>query len=143
MTYDNQIIVGNLRLSRAIIANRNKMLAPLGLTSSQAEALIYILKKGKEKEVTVADMVEHFSLTHQTISGIISRLIEKGFIYKQKSKLDSRCFILLPTVEGKKIDNLLRKHAQETQNQMMESFTEQEISQYLSFLNKARENLLK
>ncbi len=141
MSKQNEIISSCLQLSRTIIANRNKILAPLGLTSAQAGLLIYIMRKSKEQEITVADMVEHFSLTHQTISGIISRLIEKNFIEKVKSEKDSRCYIIHLTTEGLKIKEMLHAHSLKSQNQMLATFSDSEIEQFLHYLKRASANL--
>lgn len=141
MSSKNKLISQNLHLSRAVIANRNKMLAPLGLTSAQAEALIHVLILSKIQEVTAAELAESFALTHQSISGIIRRLLEKGFIRKIRSRQDCRCYALFPTEEGIKIDEMLRRHYLETQEQMCAEFTAQEIEQFSAFLERAQKNL--
>lgn len=65
----------------------NEKLKQFGLTFSQFRLLIYIHEQG---EVSLKEMEHYFSLTQQTVAGIIKRLEEKGFVVTCADSSDKR-----------------------------------------------------
>lgn len=129
------------RLSNRLVACRNLALEPLDLTSSQADVLIFILFAHKRHTLTVSKIMEYLPLTHQTISGIVSRLESKGLIRKVACKTDARSVTLLPTEESMCLERLLREHAITTEKRMLAGFTPEEKENFTNYLSRALKNL--
>lgn len=68
----------------------NNRLRTLGITSSQCEVLDYLFTSRKE-EVTQRDIEKALNLRNPTVTGLLKRLDEKGFILSVPSTKDKRC----------------------------------------------------
>ncbi len=68
----------------------NNRLRKFGITSSQCGVLDYLFGSSKEA-VTQRDIEKALSLSNPTVTGILKRLEEKGFILSVPSNKDKRC----------------------------------------------------
>ncbi len=68
----------------------NQRLKMLGITSSQCEVLDYLFSSNKES-VTQRDIERALSLKNPTVTGLLKRLDEKGFILAVPDAKDKRC----------------------------------------------------
>ncbi len=68
----------------------NKLLRTLGITASQCAVLDYLFVSSKE-EVNQRDVERALNLSNPTVTGILKRLDEKGFILSVPSGRDKRC----------------------------------------------------
>ncbi len=68
----------------------NNRLRRLGITASQYAVLNYLFHSQKE-EVTQRDIEKNMSLRNPTVTGLLKRLDEKGFIFSVPSTRDRRC----------------------------------------------------
>ena len=84
----------------------------IGITSSQCAVLDYLLGSSKEF-VNQKDIEKALSLKNPTVTGILKRLDEKGFILAVPSNQDKRCKNIYPTEKAydiqKKMDNYRKK----------------------------------
>ena len=90
----------------------NNLLRGIGITSSQCAVLDYLLGSSKEF-VNQKDIEKALSLKNPTVTGILKRLDEKGFILAVPSNQDKRCKNIYPTEKAydiqKKMDNYRKK----------------------------------
>ena len=88
----------------------NNLLRGIGITSSQCAVLDYLLGSSKEF-VNQKDIEKALSLKNPTVTGILKRLDEKGFILAVPSNQDKRCKNIYPTEKAydiqKKMDRRL------------------------------------
>ena len=75
----------------------NNLLRGIGITSSQCAVLDYLLGSSKEF-VNQKDIEKALSLKNPTVTGILKRLDEKGFILAVPSNQDKRCKNIYPTI---------------------------------------------
>lgn len=68
----------------------NKRLRTLGITSSQCEVLDFLFTSSQE-EITQRDIEKALNLKNPTVTGLLKRLDEKGFILSVPSNKDKRC----------------------------------------------------
>ncbi|MED3478591.1 MarR family transcriptional regulator [Bacillus thuringiensis] len=73
--------------------------------SHQAIRILQIVSR--EKDITIGKVATELSLSHNTASEHIKRLIQKGFIVKERNKKDERVVNLTLTIEGIEV---LEKH---------------------------------
>ena len=74
----------------------NNLLRTLGITASQCAVLDYLFSSRKE-EVNQRDIEKALSLKNPTVTGLLKRLDEKGFILIVPSNRDKRCKIVYLT----------------------------------------------
>lgn len=67
----------------------NERLKKLGITSSQCAVLDYLFHTNKE-EVNQRDVEKNLSLKNPTVTGILKRMEEKGFILSVPNTTDKR-----------------------------------------------------
>ncbi len=79
----------------------NELLKEFGLTFSQFRLLIYICECDGTT-VSLKEIERRFSLTQQTVAGIIKRLEEKGFVLACEDEADKRVKNVLLTAKGEK-----------------------------------------
>ncbi|KXG10924.1 Organic hydroperoxide resistance transcriptional regulator [Anoxybacillus sp. P3H1B] len=70
------------------------------LTHQAVRLLQYIEKNG---EATIGDLAEHLHISHNTASEHTKRLIQKGFVTKQRSSRDERKVFVALTEEGRRV----------------------------------------
>ena len=71
----------------------NEKVKKLGLTSSQCAVLDYLFHTSKD-EISQRDVERHLSLKNPTVTGLLKRLDEKGYILCVPNAKDRKIFIL-------------------------------------------------
>ena len=110
----------------------------LGLTSIQSDALIAALRK---PEITASQLKEQLQLSQSTVAGIIERLESKGFISKVSDPQDARKTRLIPTEQGRQLEEKLRKIALDIQNAISDGMNTEEQAEFSRLLKIALENM--
>lgn len=91
-TYSKKsLILRNLKLFGCMMEDHcNKDMKDSGLTARQFDVLMY-LKNYAGKEVTQVMIEKDFQLSNPTVSGILKRLEQNGFIRRAAGTQDKRC----------------------------------------------------
>ncbi len=129
-----------VQLGNAITWIRNQKTQFMDLTSTQSEAIRYILRNYEEKELTAADLMENLQLSQSTVAGIMQRLQNKGLIKRTISSDDNRKSIITPTEKGLELEAILREKAAETENILLNGMTEDERKEFNRLLVIALDN---
>lgn len=127
-----------LNLSNTIIQNRNRHLADIDLTSSQADCLRFYMENDG---ATIKDFKIHNNITHQTAQGIVTRLIAKGFLSAEQSETDKRFQRIHVTEAGVKLSAILTSNGSRTAELLVTGMTEEEKRLFITLLNRAYENV--
>lgn len=127
-----------LNLANTIIHNRNQHLEVLGLTSSQADCMKFFIANEK---ASIKTLKSELKITHQTAQGLVSRLIEKGFLSAEQSLTDKRYQIITVTEAGLSLSEKLKANGQRTANLLVKGMTEEETAVFIRLLGAAYENV--
>lgn len=95
----------------------NNRLKKIGITASQCAVLDYLFNSSEE-EITQKDIEKALNLKNPTVTGLLKRLDEKGFVLVVPSNKDKRCKNVFLTekaydiqrrmeLDRKKIDKML------------------------------------
>lgn len=141
MTKEYVIVRKVLQLSNSITNYRNQRMQERELTSTQYDAIRYILKNYKNKEITAANLIEYLKLSQSTVAGILSRLEEKELIIRKPHSTDARKSIITPTEKGMKLEEYLKKTAKEMEHILMKNMTETEQAEFDRLLQIALDNI--
>ncbi len=68
----------------------NRLLKTIGITASQCAVLDYLFRSSEEA-VNQRDIEKGLSLRNPTVTGLLKRLDEKGYILSVQSDKDKRC----------------------------------------------------
>lgn len=143
MSREQEYITASLlvKLGNAISWYKNQIMKTIDLTSSQSEAIQYIIKNRNDKCLTAADLMKNLELSQSTIAGIIRRLEQKNLIECTTALDDKRQTIISVTPQSLKLEEQLQKTAVETENILLSGMSENEQKEFKRFLRIALENM--
>lgn len=87
------------------------------------------------------DIENEFHLSHPTVSGLLSRLEQKGFISLQTDPEDRRVKRIYILPKGQECHDRMHRVIQENESRMVEGFTEAEREQFAALLTRAIRNM--
>ncbi len=100
MKLDNQLCFPVYAASRVITSLYTPYLKPLGLTYTQ---YILFLVLWEEDGLTVGEICKRLMLDSGTLSPLLKKLRDQGYIIKQQSTADERSFIITLTDKGREL----------------------------------------
>lgn len=120
----------------------NNCLSDYNITRSQMGILIYIqVAECKNIEANQVDIEKEFNLKNPTVTGLINRLEEKGYIKRVRSDKDKRYNKLELTETGREILNKGKRKAQENEEKLLKILTDDEIKELKRILTKIVNNI--
>ena len=87
------------------------------------------------------DLEAEFHLTHPTVSGILSRLEQKGFLELRTDPEDRRCKRIYVLDKGWQCHEVMHSTIQENERRMTEGFTPEEQALFAGLLRRAIRNM--
>lgn len=127
-----------LRLANRIVKNRDRHVKELGLTTEQADSLLFFLDR---KDAVINDLKDHLGVTHQTARGIVQRMESKGLVQTRKSKEDGRYQVVSPTQAGWPTGSILLRNGIQTGSCLLHGLTTEQEEQLYQMLQVAMKNL--
>ena len=118
----------------------NKILKSIGITSSQCEVLDYLFHSSKEN-ITQRDIERHLNLKNPTVTGLLKRLDEKGFILSVPSAVDKRCKNIYLTEKAYDIQKKMEAGRKKSDRQLTRGMTKKEIQALEKSLEKVLYNI--
>lgn len=109
------------------------------LTASQGHIMGYLSRQTEAP--CPRDIEAAFHLTHPTVSGILSRLEQKGFIQQRPDPNDRRCKRIYLSDKGLQCHDTMYRIILENEERMVQDFTQEEKELFLSFLHRAIANM--
>ena len=117
----------------------NNALASMDLTAAQGQVIAFIVHR--QEPPCARDIEEAFQLSHPTVSGILSRLEQKGFIQVLPDEQDRRCKRLYVQQKGQDLHETMHQVIRDTEQRLVEGFTPEEKEQFASLLRRSIDNL--
>ena len=114
-------------------------LAQMELTASQGHIMGYLAHR--ETPACPKDIEEAFRMSHPTVSGLLARLEKKGFIELRPDEQDRRSKRIFILEKGWQCHELMRKVILETEESMVQGFTEEEKQQFSEYMQRAIANM--
>ncbi|WP_346664099.1 MarR family transcriptional regulator [uncultured Merdimonas sp.] len=118
----------------------NKRLRRLGITASQCAVLDYLFTSAKE-EVTQRDIERALSLKNPTVTGLLKRLDEKGFVLIVPSNKDKRCKNVYPTEKAYDIQRRMETERKKIDKNLTLGMSRKEREALLNMLEKVLYNV--
>lgn len=119
--------------------NITSALEKLELTAAQGRIMGYLAHC--KHPPCPKDVEETFHLSHPTVSGILSRLEQKGFVELRPDPSDRRCKRIWVLPKGMECHELMHSTILNNEERMVQDFTPEEREQFLNFLKRAIENM--
>lgn len=118
----------------------NNILRTLGITASQCAVLDYLFSSQKE-EVTQRDIEKALSLKNPTVTGLLKRLDEKGFILIVPSNKDKRCKNVYLTEKAYDIQRRMEADRKKIDRKLTIGMSKKEIEALQKMLGRVLYNI--
>ena len=119
----------------------NRCLAEAGITGVQAQMLLYLLRHS-ERGVSVTELHQVSGYSKATISNLVKRLREKGYIRVEACEEDDRRRLLFSTEKGRRIQALLAASIREVENSLYQGLSAEELSTLDQLQKRMLQNLM-
>ena len=114
-------------------------LEKLDLTAAQGRIMVFLTMA--QSPPCPRDIENQFHLSHPTVSGLLSRLEQKGFLELRTDPEDRRCKRIYLLDKGYQCHDRMEQAIQEIESQMVRGFTVQEQEQFSQLLQRAIHNM--
>ncbi len=118
----------------------NRMLKNIGITSSQCEVLDYLFQTSEE-EITQRDIERQLCLKNPTVTGLLKRLEEKGFIFSVPSPSDKRCKNIYLTEKAYDIQRKMEASRKKSDKMLILGMSKREVEAFERTLEKVLYNI--
>ena len=103
--------------------------------------IIGYLARHRDEDVFQKDLEEFFSVRRSTMSTIILRMEQKGFLSRESVSHDARLKKLVLTEKGEQIHEMIESKIEDTEKKLSSGLTEDEKQTLFHLLEKLRQNL--
>lgn len=110
------------------------------LTASQGRLMAFVAHRG-EQPTYARDVEAELHLTHPTVSGLLSRLEQKGFIELNTDPNDRRSKRIVISEKGLACHERMQAVISEHESRFVQGFTEEEKALFALFLQRAIDNV--
>ncbi len=109
------------------------------LTAAQGQIMGYLATHPQPP--CPRDLEEAFHLSHPTVSGLLSRLEQKGFVELRRDSDDRRCKRIYVLPKGRDCQHTLYQTILSNENQFVQGFSQEEQAMFRSMLQRAIANM--
>lgn len=127
-----------LQLANQIIRNRNEDLRKLGITTEQADTLLFFQNNNNQSAV---DLKMHLGVTHQAARAIIERMVTKGLLQTEISQTDARYRDVSLTSYGLELLNAMQTNCTHIGNRLLSHMNDEDKEKFTVLISQALENL--
>lgn len=111
-----------------------------GVTYAQGK-LLWFLKKHEGEKVTLRDIERFFDCSHATVSGLVQRLEERGFVRTVRDESDGRAKNVVATSKAEAYDKEMKQNRLDAEANLLKGFSDGEREQFIEFLDRVYKNL--
>lgn len=117
-----------------------RALEEMELTAAQGHLLGYLASR-QEHPPCPRDIEQAFRLSHPTVSGLLARLEQKGFLETRLDSADRRCKRIYLLPRGQQCHERIHQVIRENEERFIRDFTQAEREAFASYLERAIENM--
>ena len=111
----------------------------MDLTAAQGHIMGFLTRQ--KEPPCPRDIEEAFHMSHPTVSGLLSRLEQKGFIQLRTDLNDRRCKRIYILPKGLECHQTMHQTILNIESRLVQDFTQEEQEQFASFLQRAVANM--
>lgn len=117
----------------------DRLIAPHGLTMSQARVLLHLLSEDK---LTQSDIARRMDVGTVTVGGLVDRLEARGLVERRIDPVDRRAKRVCLTDEARPLEKVMDACSAEVDGASFKGLPEASIQSLLVSLQDVRKNLL-
>ena len=112
-----------------------------GLTGKRAAVLNYIVDVHSEREVLQKEIETVFNIRRSTATSLLQDLERYGYVTRENMPDDARREKIVPTEKAEMCHKAVKDSLRDISKKMEEGLTEEEKADFLSVLDKMKDNL--
>lgn len=112
----------------------------MDLTASQGRLMAFVVHRG-EQPTYAKDVEAGLHLAHPTVSGLLSRLEQKGFLKLKTDLHDRRSRQILISEKGRACFETMHGVILENESRIVQGFSPEEREQFAALLQRAIDNV--
>lgn len=125
-------------LANRITQTRDSDIRELGLTTTQADCILYFAENEGKSAV---DLKTFLGITHQAARSLVERMTAKELLKVTTSREDARYKKVFLTEKGITVYEKMQKNGTYTGSRLLHGMSAEEKKQFLSMVSLALENL--
>ena len=111
-----------------------------GLTGMQVAIVCYLAKEYAEREVLQKDLEQKFDIRKSTVTGILNTMERDGLLLRETVPYDARLRKMILTDKALQAKQNTEQVIDSVESQLSKGLTEEEITTFLSILEKISKN---
>lgn len=111
-----------------------------GLTGMQFAIVSYIAKESTERDVFQKDLEQKFDIRKSTVTGILNTMERDGLLLRETVPYDARLRKMMLTDKALQAKQNSEQVIDTVESQLSKGLTEEEITTFLSILEKISKN---
>lgn len=130
-------------IERALAQEIRRNHEKLGITSSQGFVLGYLSRRyaAGETPIYAKEVERYFGVRHSSVSGVLQRMEQKGFLRFEPDPTDRRCKQIVLTDKALQIREQIEKQILATERKVYAGMSPAEQDEFTRLLRQAAENL--
>jgi len=120
------------KTSKQLKKELRKKIEEYGITWQQFHALYHIGDTG----ISANELAKELHCNASNMTGLIDRMTENGWVYREHSKEDRRVWLIKSTDKGKKMKEKLLPIHKNNMSQIMQRLSDEEIGEFKRLLIK-------
>ena len=117
-------------------------LKKIGLTQSQADVIVLLAHESK-RVFRQRDIERALNYSNPTVTGLLNRLEQKGFIVRRVDSDDSRARIIMLTDKAFEVIGEIYQSIRQTEQMLFDGFSEEEIQTLQPLMARMAKNALR
>lgn len=130
-----------MQLSNALVKMRSSIAAEFNITSGQLSIMVFLLNNLDRGEINQLDIQNDLLITHQTVTGVLERLKEKGYILCSQSRRDKRYKCITVTPKALEVKTALEDSAKIAESRLISGMSENDQKEFSKLLALALKNI--
>lgn len=121
-----------------------RLMKAIDVTPAQMDVMLLLYAKEREgSEVTQRDIETVLRLSNPTVTGLLNRMEEKGFICRVRKETDKRCRFIYMTEHGQNHMEMLERARKQGEAHIVMGMTDGQIQELQKLLEIVLSNLTK
>ena len=130
------------KISEKLEKRVNSENAAYGITCSQRKLLWFLRRRTERGErVTLRDIEKFFDCSHATVSGLVARLAERGYVYTEPDEADRRAKVVLTTKKAAEYFSSRDTEREAAEESLLFGFSDREKEELTDYLDRIYKNL--
>ncbi|MDW7690564.1 MarR family transcriptional regulator [Flammeovirgaceae bacterium SG7u.111] len=128
-------------IAKATKENKEGVLSEDEFSRLTINQFYYLDLIGRLEKPTLSKLAEELQITRPSVSAIVNKLIEKGYVYKTQSEDDQRIFYLFVSDRGRELIDAEHKIYRAFALHVKTTLNQEELTQFTNILSKILKNL--